>query len=108
MTDTLTRGTAVAGLLAGAIAPALVLAAPWPWLALTGSLLLATVPAGAAVMCWIDAGEPLAQAGLTLALSLSLFSIASAIMIWLTAWQPDALLALAGAAIVSCAARLAR
>ena len=104
--DARTRPTAIAGLTAGVLAPLLVLAAPWHWLAIIGSLLLATVPAGAAVMCWVDSGEQLAQAGLTLTISLSLFALASTIMIWLAAWQPDALLALAGAAIVSCSARL--
>jgi hypothetical protein len=57
--------------------------------------LLACVPAGAAVMCWVDSGESLMRAGLTLVLSLVVTAIASAVMIWLTAWHPRALLALA-------------
>ena len=57
-------------------------------------------------MCWIDTGENAAQAGLTLALSLTVLALASAIMIWLSAWEPRALLALAGAALISCALRL--
>jgi hypothetical protein len=58
-------------------------------------------------MCWVDSGESLMQAGLTLVLSLAVTAIASAVMIWPTAWHPRALLALAVAGAVSCAARLA-
>jgi hypothetical protein len=100
--------TAYAGLSSSVLAVVLVLSAPTPWLALIGALLLACVPAGAAVMCWIDAGENAAQAGLTLAVSLTVGALASALMIWLAAWQPQALLALAGAAAVSCGLRLRR
>jgi hypothetical protein len=101
-----TELTAYAGLSSSAVAVALVLAAPTPWLGLIGALLLACVPVGAAVMCWIDAGEDAAQAGLTLAVSLTLWALASAIMIWLSSWQPRALLVLAGAAAISCVLRL--
>jgi hypothetical protein len=101
-----TEVTAYAGLLGSALALALVLGAPTPWLALAGALVLACVPAGAAVMCWIDSGENAAQAGLTLAVSLTMLALASAIMIWSAAWHPRALLALAGAATISCALRL--
>jgi hypothetical protein len=106
MSRSRTEVTAYAGLLSGVLAAVLVLIAPTPWLALTGALLLACVPAGAAVMCWIDAGENAAQATLTLAISLTALALASAIMIWLAAWQPRALLGLAGAAVISCALRL--
>ena len=98
--------TAYAGLASGILAIALVLGAPTPWLGLLGALVLACVPAGAAVMCWIDAGENAAQAGLTVALSLTALALVSAIMIWLAAWQPRGLLVLAGAAVISCALRL--
>jgi hypothetical protein len=98
--------TAYAGLLSSVLAIALVLGAPTAWLGLIGALLLACVPAGAAVMCWIDAGENAAQAGLTLAVSLTVLALASAIMIWLAAWEPRALLGLAGAAMISCVLRL--
>ena len=98
--------TAYAGLVSSILAVALVLGAPTPWLGLTGALLLACVPAGAAVMSWIDSGEAAAQAGLTLAVSLTAVALGSAIMIWLAAWQPRALLVLAGRAVVSCALRL--
>jgi hypothetical protein len=106
MTRSRTELTAYAGLLASVLAVALVLGTPTPWLALVGALLLACVPAGAAVMCWIDAGENAAQAGLTVAVSLTVLALASTIMIWLTAWQPRALLGLAGAAAISCVLRL--
>jgi hypothetical protein len=98
--------TAYAGLSSSILAVALVLGAPTPSLGLVGALLLACVPAGAAVMCWIDTGDNTAQAGLTVALSLAALALASAIMIWLAAWQPRALLGLAGAAVISCALRL--
>ncbi len=103
-----TELTAYAGLASSVLAVVLVLGAPTPWLALIGALLLACVPAGAAVMCWIDSGENAAQAGLTLALSLTVVAAASALMIWVAVWQPRALLALAGAAAISCALRLRR
>jgi hypothetical protein len=98
--------TGCAGVVAGVAALVLVLAAPAGGAALAGGLLLASVPAGAAVMCWVDSGDGFAQAGLTLVLSLAVTAIASAVMVWLTAWHPRALLALAVAGIVSCAARL--
>jgi hypothetical protein len=106
MTRSRTELTAYVGLVASVLAVALVLSAPTQWLALIGALLLACVPTGAAVMCWIDSGENAAQAGLTLALSLSVLAVASALMIWLAAWQPRALLALAAAAAISCGLRL--
>ncbi len=98
--------TAYAGIIGSALALALVLGAPWHWLALAGALVLACVPGGAAVMCWVDSGEDVAQAGLTLTVSLAVVAIASALMIWTNLWQPRALLALAGAGALSCGARL--
>jgi hypothetical protein len=106
MTRSRTELTAYAGLSASVLSVALVLGAPTHPLALVGALVLACVPAGAAVMCWIDAGENAAQAGLTIALSLTVLALASTIMIWLSAWQPRALLGLAGAAAISCVLRL--
>jgi hypothetical protein len=100
--------TAYAGVVASGAATALMLGTPWHWSALTGALLLACVPAGAAVMCWIDSGEGFAQAGLTLVVSLAVFALASAIMIWADAWHPWALLGLAGVGMASCLARLGR
>ena len=101
-----TEWTAHAGIACSVVAAVLLLVAPWHWLALAGALVLACVPAGAAVMCWIDSGEDAAQAGLTLVLSLTVIAIASALMIWTGAWHPRVLLVLAGASTVSCAARL--
>lgn len=101
-----TQLTAYAGLASSTLAIALVIGAPTSWLRLIGALLLACVPVGAAVMCWIDAGENAAQAGLTLAVSLTVLALASAIMIWLSSWQPRALFVLAGAAAISCVLRL--
>ena len=75
---------------------------------LAGAFLLACVPVGAAVMCWVDSGEGLVQAGLTLVLSLAVTAVVTAVMIWLTAWQPTALFAFAVIGVVSCAARLLR
>lgn len=88
------------------MAAALVLLSTSPATALVGALLLACVPSGAAVMCWVDSGEDAAQAGLTLVLSLSVFATASLIMIWAAGWHPRALVALAGAGAASCAIRL--
>ena len=101
-----TEVTAYAGIVGSASAVALVLGAPWHWSALVGALVLACVPAGAAVMCWVDSGENVAQAGLTLTVSLAVVAIASAVMIWTNSWQPRALLALAVLSAVSCALRL--
>ena len=95
---------------ASVAAAVLVLAAPGHDAALAGAFLLACVPAGAAVMCWVDSGEGFVQAGLTLVLSLAVTSIVSAAMIWLTAWHPGALLALAAvalpAAVCDCVVRV--
>jgi hypothetical protein len=97
---------ACAGLVASAVSVGLVLVAPTHWLALVGVLMLASVPAGAAVMCWIDCGENFAQAGLTLVVSLAALALLSAIMIWVGAWHPSELLALAVAGACSCTLRL--
>jgi hypothetical protein len=104
--DRRTERTAYAGIVASIAATALVLGASSHWLTLSGALILACVPSGAAVMCWIDSGEDAAQAGLTLVVSLAVFATASAIMIWLAAWQPRALFALAALSAVSCLFRL--
>jgi hypothetical protein len=107
MSRSRTELTAYAGIVGSAVSVALVLGAPWHWVALAGALVLACVPAGAAVMCWVDSGENAAQAGLTLTLSLALVAIASAAMIWASFWQPRALLlVIASAGAASCTARL--
>jgi len=99
--------TAWAGI-AASLAAVILLAVPSRGPRLAGALLLASVPVGAAVMCWLDSGEAIVQAGLTLVLSLAATAIVSAVMIWLTAWQPTALFAFAVIGVVSCAARLVR
>jgi hypothetical protein len=99
--------TAWAGI-AASVAAVVLLAVPGRGPRLAGAFLLASVPVGAAVMCWVDSGEGLVQAGLTLVLSLAVTAVVSAGMIWLTAWQPPALFAFAVIGVVSCAARLVR
>lgn len=108
MSGSRTTATAYVGIIASVASASLVVGAPWHWLALAGALLLACVPAGTAVMCWVDSGEDVAQAGLTLVISLAVFALASAVMIWAAAWHPRALLTLAGVGAVSCLVRLVR
>ncbi|MBV9424230.1 MAG: hypothetical protein JOZ98_15050 [Solirubrobacterales bacterium] len=108
MTGSRTQLTAYGGIISSVLAAVLLLAAPWHAASLIGAFLLACVPAGAAVMCWIDSGEAAAQAGLTLVISLAAVAIFSAVMIWIAAWEPRALLALALLAVGSCAYRLRR
>ena len=108
MTRSRTELTACAGLAAGVVSLVLILLAATPWLSISGVLLLACIPTGAAVMCWIDSGEGAAQAGLILVVSLAIVALASTIMIWLTAWQPRVLLVLVAASLLSCGARLRR
>ena len=106
MTHSRTRLTAYVGLILSAAAVSLVLSPPWHASALAGALLLASVPAGATIMCWIDSGNGLVQAALTLVVSVAVFALASTFMIWTSEWHPKALLALAGLGIVSCLIRL--
>jgi hypothetical protein len=106
MTRSRTAVTAGCGLAASVLATLLIELSSWRGLNFAGALLLVCVPAGAGIMCWLDAGENAAQAGLTLVLSLTVASIASALMIWVSAWHPSLLLVLAGAAALSCLARL--
>jgi hypothetical protein len=94
--------------IAASVAAVALLVAPGRGPELAGAFLLACVPAGAAVMCWVDSGEGVVQVGLTLVLSLAATAIVSACMIWLTAWQPRALFAFAAVGVVSCAARRVR
>lgn len=101
-----TELTAWAGI-AASIAAVVLLVVPGQGPALAGALLLACVPPGAAVMCWLDSGDGPVQAGLTLVLSLAATAITSAVMIWLAAWHPRALLAFPAVSCLSCGARLA-
>jgi drug/metabolite transporter (DMT)-like permease len=99
--------TAWAGI-AASLAGVVLLAVPGRGPRLAGAFLLACVPVGAAVMCWVDSGEGIVQAGLTLVVSLAATAIVSAAMIWLTVWQPSALYAFAVIGVASGAARLLR
>lgn len=105
--DSRVMATAWSGIGASVLAALLILIGAGHWPALIGALLAACVPAGAAVMCWLDSGDGFAQAGLTLVLSLSATAIFSPVLIWSAAWHPVALIALfliAGTG--SCIARL--
>lgn len=106
MTRSRTELTARAGIGASVLAALLVLLAPAGWPTLVGALLLAAVPGGAAVTCWIDTGDSPMQVGLTLTLSLAILALASAIMIWTGAWHPRLLLIVAAACLISCGMRL--
>ena len=106
-TKRLTELTAYGGIGLTAIALVLVFAIPTPSLKLVGALMLAGIPAGAAVMCWVDAGEIAAQLGLTIVTSVTLVALGSAAMIWVNYWRPHVLLAVVVAmVVVSCTARL--
>ena len=103
---TRTELTALAGISISIAALVLVLLVPRPGSALAGALLMACVPAGAAVMCWVDSGDGVVQAGLTLVLSLAVTGITGTAMIWLKAWHPYVLLAFPSACISSGVVRL--
>jgi hypothetical protein len=99
--------TACCGVICAPVAIALVLFPTEPWVRLVGAFLLACVPPGAMIMCWVDSGEATTQACLTVLTSLSCLALTGATMIWLSAWHPNvALYGLAGASVVSCGARL--
>jgi hypothetical protein len=63
---------------------------------------------GPGIVCWFDAGDGLAQAGLVIVASLTAFAGASTALIWLHAWTPSLLWILAAASLLSCLARLVR
>jgi hypothetical protein len=107
-TGVLTAITAAAGISASILAVLSIAAFPGHWPALAGALLMACVPPGAAVMCWIDSDYGVIQAGLTLTISLAVTAIATSVMIWLTAWHPKALFAVTALSVLSCAIRLWR
>ena len=89
--DSRVIATAWSGIGASILAALLILVGTGHWPALLGALLAACVPAGAAVMCWLDSGDAFAQAGLTLVLSLAATAILSSVLIWTAAWHPVAL-----------------
>ena len=100
--------TAVAGICASIVAILLIGVFPGHWPALAGALLIACVPPGAAVMCWVDSDYGVVQAGLTLTISLAVTAIVTSVMLWLTAWHPKALFAITALSVLSCAIRLCR
>jgi hypothetical protein len=105
--DSLLLATAWSGIGASIASALLILLGAGHWPGLLGALLAATIPVGAAVMCWLDSGDGFAQAGLTLVLSLAATAIFSAVAIWSGLWHPVALFAvflIGGAG--SCIARL--
>jgi hypothetical protein len=104
----LTSVTAVTGISASIVAILLISAFPGHWPALVGALLIACVPPGAAVMCWVDSEYGVVQAGLTLTISLAVTAIVTSVMIWLSAWHPKVLFAVAVLSAASCALRLQR
>ncbi|MGO8905133.1 MAG: CpsD/CapB family tyrosine-protein kinase, partial [Solirubrobacteraceae bacterium] len=106
--DARTAMTARAGVLVGALAPIVVLVSPWGTVGLAAMLLFAVAGLGPGLMCWLDAGDPYAQAALTVTLSLAAFALAATIMIWLAAWHPATLLLLAIPSVLSCLRRLMR
>ncbi len=76
--------------------------------ALAAVLVFAIGGSGPGIVCWVDAGDGLAQAGLVVVISLTAFAGTATAMIWLDAWRPQLLWALAAASLLSCLARLVR
>jgi hypothetical protein len=101
-----TEITALAGTASSMAAVCFVLLLPAHGPALLGALLMICVAPGATVMSWVDSGDGIVQAGLTLVLSLAITGITGAAMIWLHAWHPHALLAYPFACILSGIIRL--
>lgn len=100
--------TAWVGVLVGLLAPIAILESRWPGLRLAATVIFVLAGFGPGIMCWIDTGEPWAQAALTIALSAAAFALAASGMIWLAAWHPTWLLALAAPSVLSCLVRLYR
>ena len=98
--------TAWLGLVVAVLAPLLVVAAPSPTIVLLAVIAFACAAGGSGVMCWIDAGDGVAQAGLVLVTSLAAFALAATALIWAHAWSPSLLWLLGAASATSCLARL--
>jgi hypothetical protein len=98
--------TAWLGLSVAILAPLTVFAVPSSTTDLIAVLVFACAAGGSGVMCWIDAGDGAAQAGLVLVTSLAAFALTATALIWLHAWSPSLLWLLAAATAVSCTARL--
>lgn len=98
--------TAIAGLALATLPAATVLAFGHGTAALAAVLVFAVAGTGPGLVCWLDAGDGLAQAGLIVVASLTLFAGASTALIWLHAWTPSLLWILAAASVLSCLVRL--
>jgi hypothetical protein len=99
--------TAWLGIVVAVLAPAVVTVAGPGVAALAAVLAFAAAGAGPGVMCWIDAGDGYAQAGLVLVTSLAAFAFGATVLLWLGAWTPALLWALGAASALSCVIRLA-
>jgi polysaccharide biosynthesis transport protein len=106
--DARTAMTARAGVLVGALAPIVVLASPWSAVSLVAMLVFVVAGLGPGITCRFDAGDPYAQAALTVTLSVAAFALAATILIWLATWHPITLLLLAIPSVLSCLQRLTR
>jgi hypothetical protein len=104
--DRQARVTAWVGLLAGVLSPIAALQSQWPTVKLIGALVFVLVGLGPGIMCWVDAGEPYAQAALSVAVSIAAFALVAVGMIWLTSWHPTWILLAAVASVASCLYRL--
>jgi hypothetical protein len=100
------RLTAWLGLGVAILAPVVVVAIPSQTAGLVAVIVFACAAAGCGVMCWIDAGDGAAQAGLIVVTSLAGFALASTALIWLHAWTPSLLWLVGAATAASCLSRL--
>jgi len=106
--DARTAMTARVGVLVGVLAPIVVLVSRWSTVGLLAMLLFAVAGLGPGITCRFDAGDPYAQAALTVMISLAAFALGATILIWLAAWHPATLLLLAIPSVLSCLQRLTR
>jgi hypothetical protein len=100
--------TALVGVVLATLPPVVVLVFGDGTPALAAVLVFAVGGSGPGVVCWVDAGDGIAQTSLIVAASLTAFATASTALIWLHAWTPELLWILAVASLLSCLARLVR
>jgi hypothetical protein len=100
--------TALVGVVLATLPPLVVLVFGDGTPALVAVLVFAVGGSGPGILCWVDAGDGIAQAGLIVAASLTAFAMASTALIWLHTWTPALLWILAAASLLSCLARLVR
>ena len=98
--------TATAGLVLAVVPVVTAIISGHGTAALVAVLVFAVAGSGSGLVCWVDSGDGIAQAGLVVVASLTAFAAASTALIWLEAWTPSLLAILAGASAVSCAVRL--